>query len=717
MHYIRRVFPYSCRAISSAVAYLRTNTRSLVFTYSPPIVEDSMDREARVVEAGQVWPLEVFLTESKGWGVRAVKRIPANTFVAAYSGEVVLDKQADNDKDAAYLWDLDHFARRQMPSRGAGERDGGSEGHSEGDNSGNSGGSETTGGDGAPKTAKRERNRMAKYDLNDAHVKALHGLLELSEAEATVHMHIFALKRNMNLPRLNGGQSIYPVLFGLCRSLDCFIKQESHSWKDLGENAGLNASRVWKDPASIAEELVRTFLVPFIHCWAAEGKRRPVSECERELDDKLRDLWDSTDHLTIDGSSFGNVTRFINDGGEHGSNLQIVQVCTPLATPCEVSVVEGRTYAGGTLGPSSGPRLYRVAFFTGNKPIEKGEELLYNYGSNYWEDEGDAERAPEPNNLSGDALFVEVHIDDLGEKGAGAANGVASPSSPGTCADSAPLTEPSDLSQDSDGNKLPRGRKSSNWLVAGDDDDDYGDIDIGGDGDASDGDVDIGGDADASDGDVDIGGDADASDGDVDIGGDADASDGDVDIGGDGDASDGPPAFEDEVELAAAGEDIPMSEGGGEQEDNIGGGMSGGGFASEPAAEGGMDADADSGGGAAPSADGRSKKRKERDGSESEDDSGGRESVSGTDAECVSGGGSDGSGSDGDGGGSGDRSDGSHSNGSSDSGSGGGSGGSGRAGQPEPQTPQDQVQAAAGADHQQTGTKDDPISLSDSEDD
>ena len=130
--------------------------------------------------------------------------------------------------------------------------------------------------------------------------------------------------------------------------------------------------------------------------------------------------------------------------------------------------------------------------------------------------------------------------------------------------------------------------------MAGDDDDDYGDIDIGGDEDASDGDVDIGGDADASDGDVDIGGDADASDGDVDIGGDADTSDGDVDIGGDGDASDGPPTFEDEVELAAAGEDIPMSEGGGEQEDNIGGGMSGGGFASEPAAEGGMDADADS---------------------------------------------------------------------------------------------------------------------------
>ena len=173
---------------------------------------------------------------------------------------------------------------------------------------------------------------------------------------------------------------------------------------------------MWKDPASIAEELVRTFLVPFIHCWAAEGKRRPVSECERELDDKLRDLWDSTDHLTIDGSSFGNVTRFINDGGEHGSNLQIVQVCTPSRLPARFQWWRGartRVELSGRAQARASTRGFlhwQQADREGRGAFANTAKLLGGRGRR-----GARAGAEQP---SGDALFVEVHIDDLGEKGA-----------------------------------------------------------------------------------------------------------------------------------------------------------------------------------------------------------------------------------------------------------------------------------------------------------
>ncbi|XP_047390537.1 histone-lysine N-methyltransferase SETMAR [Sciurus carolinensis] len=48
----------------------------------------------RVVQRGLQFPLQVFLTERKGWGLRALERIPAGRFVCEYAGEVLGPSEA-----------------------------------------------------------------------------------------------------------------------------------------------------------------------------------------------------------------------------------------------------------------------------------------------------------------------------------------------------------------------------------------------------------------------------------------------------------------------------------------------------------------------------------------------------------------------------------------------------------------------------------------------
>ena len=48
----------------------------------------------RVVQHGLTVRLELFKTELKGWGVRALDYIPGGTFICNYSGELLTDKSA-----------------------------------------------------------------------------------------------------------------------------------------------------------------------------------------------------------------------------------------------------------------------------------------------------------------------------------------------------------------------------------------------------------------------------------------------------------------------------------------------------------------------------------------------------------------------------------------------------------------------------------------------
>lgn len=47
-----------------------------------------------VVETGIRYPLEVFRTENKGWGVRCYVDLPAGAFVCEYVGEILTDREA-----------------------------------------------------------------------------------------------------------------------------------------------------------------------------------------------------------------------------------------------------------------------------------------------------------------------------------------------------------------------------------------------------------------------------------------------------------------------------------------------------------------------------------------------------------------------------------------------------------------------------------------------
>ncbi|KJZ73268.1 Histone-lysine N-methyltransferase, H3 lysine-9 specific dim-5 [Hirsutella minnesotensis 3608] len=71
----------------------------------------------RVVERGRTVPLQIFLTENRGWGVRTQEAIKKGQFVDRYVGEIITSEEADRRRAASaisqrkdvYLFALDKF--------------------------------------------------------------------------------------------------------------------------------------------------------------------------------------------------------------------------------------------------------------------------------------------------------------------------------------------------------------------------------------------------------------------------------------------------------------------------------------------------------------------------------------------------------------------------------------------------------------------------------
>ena len=59
-------------------------------------------------------PMDVFLTESKGWGVRASQFLPAGSFVAEYTGEVIDQEEMARRMEEARSQGLPHFYMMEM---------------------------------------------------------------------------------------------------------------------------------------------------------------------------------------------------------------------------------------------------------------------------------------------------------------------------------------------------------------------------------------------------------------------------------------------------------------------------------------------------------------------------------------------------------------------------------------------------------------------------
>ncbi|ODM98111.1 Histone-lysine N-methyltransferase SUV39H1 [Orchesella cincta] len=69
------------------------------------------DCPTRVVQAGSMWPLQIFNTGVKGWGVRALHDMPAGSFLGTYAGELINSKEAElrTDQDGStYMANLDY---------------------------------------------------------------------------------------------------------------------------------------------------------------------------------------------------------------------------------------------------------------------------------------------------------------------------------------------------------------------------------------------------------------------------------------------------------------------------------------------------------------------------------------------------------------------------------------------------------------------------------
>lgn len=59
------------------------------------------------MQKGMQYPLQLYRTFKKGWGVRSLTEIPQGSFVCEYTGELISDTEADARDDDDYLFDLD----------------------------------------------------------------------------------------------------------------------------------------------------------------------------------------------------------------------------------------------------------------------------------------------------------------------------------------------------------------------------------------------------------------------------------------------------------------------------------------------------------------------------------------------------------------------------------------------------------------------------------
>ena len=63
-----------------------------------------------VATRGVAYPLHVFWTGHRGWGVRCEVDIPVGSFVCAYVGRLCTNSEAELIQEDKYLFELEHFA-------------------------------------------------------------------------------------------------------------------------------------------------------------------------------------------------------------------------------------------------------------------------------------------------------------------------------------------------------------------------------------------------------------------------------------------------------------------------------------------------------------------------------------------------------------------------------------------------------------------------------
>ena len=110
--------PYCC-SIMADVPFAYTLAGKVCVTPGTPIYECNwkcscpMDCINRVVQHGRKIPLCIFRTNNRGWGVKTLQPIKANTFVTEYVGEVITSEEAEkrgrayDEEGETYLFDLD----------------------------------------------------------------------------------------------------------------------------------------------------------------------------------------------------------------------------------------------------------------------------------------------------------------------------------------------------------------------------------------------------------------------------------------------------------------------------------------------------------------------------------------------------------------------------------------------------------------------------------
>lgn len=104
-------FPYKLDGTMQAAA-LASKTRYMVYECNSKC-HCGPNCKTKITQRGRKYPLEIFKTESRGWGLRSTQDLRKGDFVDMYFGKVITEKDAET-RDQAYLFSLDKF-KDQIP--------------------------------------------------------------------------------------------------------------------------------------------------------------------------------------------------------------------------------------------------------------------------------------------------------------------------------------------------------------------------------------------------------------------------------------------------------------------------------------------------------------------------------------------------------------------------------------------------------------------------
>lgn len=97
--------PFAYKEGKAGQTVLRLNEPTTIFECGD-LCKCGPDCINRLTQRYKAVPLCLYKTTNKGWGVKAMAKIPKNTFIIEYVGELIEQEEANSRAETSFLFDL-----------------------------------------------------------------------------------------------------------------------------------------------------------------------------------------------------------------------------------------------------------------------------------------------------------------------------------------------------------------------------------------------------------------------------------------------------------------------------------------------------------------------------------------------------------------------------------------------------------------------------------